>query len=61
MKNVEIKFKVYTKDIDKSNDIILKYKAYILNKVPLHEFKYYNIIENEQGMLFENGFIKIKT
>ena len=63
MQNTEIKFKVYTKDIDKSNDIILKYKAYVLNKVPLHEFRIYNnnIIENDKGMMFENGFIKIKS
>ena len=63
MKNTEIKVRIYDKDINKNEDIVLKYKAYVLNKVPRHEFKYYNsnIIENAQGMMFENGFIKIKT
>ena len=63
MKNTEIKFRVYNKDIDKNKDIVLKYKAYVLNKVPLHEFRIYNnnIIENDKGMMFKNGFIKIKS
>jgi hypothetical protein len=62
MKNTEIKFKVHTKDIEKSEDIILSYKAYVLNKVPVYEFEYYNnnIIENDKGMIFENGFVKIQ-
>ena len=62
MKNTEIKFKVYTKDVDKSKDITLSYKAYVLNKVPLYEFVYYNdnIIKNDNGMIFENGFVKIQ-
>ena len=63
MKNTEIKLRVYIKDNNKNEDIVLKYKAYVLNKVPLHEFKYYNnnIIENAHGMMFENGFIKINS